>query len=495
MNFILINPDEMRHDVLGCYGNPAAVTPNMDRLAGEGTLFENCFVQHTVCTPSRASFFTGLYPHNRGHRTLWNLLGDDEPNLLRYLKDNGYDVHLWGKNDAFDPEALKASVTTVNKGLENRHYPQNRVSASDQPGYYSFLYENNAETIEDTLDFRKTACAVDYLDSKPDNPFCLFLPLSFPHCPYELSKDYEHAIDEEKIPALRPISNNGKPDFHQLIRDYRQLENLSEDYLKTIMKTYLGMTSMIDAMVGNLVDALERNGLSDDTAIIIFSDHGDWAGDYGLVEKWPSGLDDALTHVPFIIKVPGLEGGNRIKAPVEMFDLTATVLSLAGIEANHTHFAVNLTPQLNGAEGNLDRTVFAEGGYDVNEPHCFEGYGSPDDISSEDPSHIYWPKIIQQQEHPESVARSVMARSLDYKLIRRSTGFCEFYDLKKDPGELNNIIDSPEYAEKVRLMETELLDWYLKTSDTVPVERNLRNFDPEVTRKLNADEPELSQSH
>ncbi len=386
MNFILINPDEMRHDVIGCYGNPAAVTPNIDKLAsGGGTLFENCFVQHTVCTPSRASFLTGLYPHNRGHRTLWNLLGEDEPNLFSYLKDNGYDVHVWGgKNDALDPEALQKSVTTVNSGPKHISKSYTRQDNVSSPGYYSFLYENHIRTIEETSDYHNTACAIDYLNSKPDNPFCLFLPLSFPHCPYHVSKDFEDIIDIDKIPALKPYIKDGKPDFYRLIREYRQIEGLTDDDFREIMKTYLGMTSMIDSLVGILVEALESNGLSDDTAIIIFSDHGDWAGDYGLVEKWPSGLDDALTHVPFIVKVPGYLAGNRIKAPVEMFDLTATVLSLAGIPTIHTHFAKDLTPQLRGIEGNLNRVVFAEGGYDTHEPHCFEGYGSLDDIPIDD---------------------------------------------------------------------------------------------------------------
>ena len=82
MNIIYINPDEMRADVLGCYGHALARTPNFDRLAAQGTRFDQCHVQHTVCTPSRCSFMTGWYPPTAGHRTLWNPLQAHEPNTI-----------------------------------------------------------------------------------------------------------------------------------------------------------------------------------------------------------------------------------------------------------------------------------------------------------------------------------------------------------------------------------------------------------------------------
>jgi len=92
LNFVLFNPDEWRADCAGCYGDTVVQTPNLDALAAQGTRFDQCHVQHTVCTPSRTSFMTGWYPHVRGHRTLWHLLRPDEPNLLRYLTQAGYDV-------------------------------------------------------------------------------------------------------------------------------------------------------------------------------------------------------------------------------------------------------------------------------------------------------------------------------------------------------------------------------------------------------------------
>ena len=106
MNFLFLFADEMSASALGCYGNPAVRTPEFDRIASEGTRFENCFVQNPVCSPSRCSLMTGTYVHNRGHRTLWNLLKPDEPSLLRYLKQGGYEVKWFGKNDLYSQAYL-----------------------------------------------------------------------------------------------------------------------------------------------------------------------------------------------------------------------------------------------------------------------------------------------------------------------------------------------------------------------------------------------------
>ncbi len=116
MNFILFNPDEMRAESVGCYGHPLASTPNLDRLAAQSTRFDQCHVQHTVCTPSRCSFMTGQYPHVNGHRTLWHALQRHEPQLLKYLKTAGYDVMWGGKNDLLSPDSFADSVTDFRLG-------------------------------------------------------------------------------------------------------------------------------------------------------------------------------------------------------------------------------------------------------------------------------------------------------------------------------------------------------------------------------------------
>src|ERR1700688_1555411 len=110
-NLIFFMPETLRAEIIACYGHPLVRTPNMDRLAQQGVRFTQCHVQNTVCGPSRCSLMTGWPVHVRGHRSLYYFLRPDEPNLFRYLKQNGYDIYWYGKNDLLAPESFASSVT------------------------------------------------------------------------------------------------------------------------------------------------------------------------------------------------------------------------------------------------------------------------------------------------------------------------------------------------------------------------------------------------
>ena len=220
---------------------------------------------------------------------------------------------------------------------------------------------------------------------------------------------------------------------------------------------------------------MEEKGLFENTVLIVSSDHGDWAGDYGLVEKWPSDYSDTLTRVPLLVKAPGNKAGHVVEGPVEMFDLMPSVLELAGLSTTHTHFARSFVPQLHGEAEDKNRLVFAEGGYETQEPHVFEGRWNLWNKNPEQDS-IYLPKGKLQQEIPESVCRTTMIRSLNHKLIRRTAGQDELYDLENDPRELENLIDDPGMQETKSDLERAMLDWYMRTSDTVPVGGDPRGF-------------------
>lgn len=480
LNCILFNPDELRAESIGCYGHPIAPTPQMDRLAAAGTRFDQCHAQHPVCTPSRCSFMTGWYPHTGGHRTLWNLLRPDEPNLLRSCKEAGYDVYWGGKNDLLAPTSFAASVTDYQladrapRAIRSHRRHLTPPYAPDDPRYYSFLAEP-VERIEALPDFAAVDGALALLRSRPREPFIIYLPLTFPHPPYHAPPPWQTLIDPEAIPPLRPSDLPGKPDFFALIRRSRRLDALDASVFRAINAVYLGMICVVDMLLGMLLDALDETGLAARTALFLFSDHGDWAGDYGLVEKWPSALDDTMTRVPFIARVPGMAHGHIVREPVELLDLMATVLDLAGIPAGHTHFARSLVPQLRGAAGDPHRAVFAEGGYDPHEPHCFEGRPGNGRIE-QTPASIYYPKGRLQQEHPESVCRAAMIRTLHHKLIYRRAGVRELYDLTDDPRELHNVYGAREHRDVQDDLERGLLDWYLRTSDVTPWDEHPRGL-------------------
>jgi len=475
VNLILFMPDEMRAESLACYGHPVSRTPNYDRLAEQGVRFEQCHVQHTVCSPSRCSMMTGWYPHVAGHRTLWHLLRPHEPSLFATLREAGYHVEWYGKNDLYAPATFAQAVDRF-ANPSGGHSGANAHAYGD-PAYYAFDFAPFGGRLEDTGDMRCVQAGIDFLRSRRpgDPPFVLYLPLTMPHPPYAAPEPYHSMFDPDGLPPLRPSDPGGKPGYVAGIREYRGLERLPDGLFRRLQATYLGMCSCVDGMLGRLLDALDETGLATETCLVATSDHGDWAGDYGLVEKWPSALDDTLTRVPLIIREPGARAGHVIRGPVALQDVLATVLELTGVPARHTHFSQSLVPQLRGEADDLARAVYAEGGYALHEPRSFEGRWADYDIPR-DPTHIYWPKGLLQQERPLTVCRATMIRTLDWKLVYRPDEVSELYDLQADPRELHNVYALPEQVCVRDALERRLLDWLVQTSDVVPWDEDPRGL-------------------
>jgi len=213
----------------------------MDQLAAEGVRFDNCFVQHTVCSPSRCSFMTGWYPHVRGHRTLWHLLRPDEPNLLRYLKEAGYQIRWYGKNDLLAAESFDQSVTSA-ESHGRRAFGRNPYPFDDAR-YYSFLYEPYTDPIEEHRDYLNIHAAIDFLRSQPQEPFLIYLPMIYPHPPYSAPPQWHDLIDPDSLPPLRPAGLPNRPDFHTHIRRALRLTELDEAHFRKIQAVYLGTSS------------------------------------------------------------------------------------------------------------------------------------------------------------------------------------------------------------------------------------------------------------
>ena len=468
-NFILYMPETMRAESLACYGHPVVRTPNFDRFAGEGVRFSQCHVQNTVCGPSRCSLMTGWPVHVRGHRSLYYPLQPDEPNLFRYLKQAGYDVFWYGKNDLLAPGSFPDSVTDWGTAPGR---PPGRLYPPGDPHFYSFLAPPGGDRT-DTADWRNIQSAIRVLERGNGKPFCLFLPLTFVHPPFTAPKDFYGMYDPAKLPSLRPPGLPRKPNYQEALRGVMRLDRLNDADFRKIQAVYLGMISYSDWMFGELLAAVERTGHAQDTAVFLFSDHGEWGGDYGLVEKWPSAMDGVLEHVPLMARYEGLARGHVSDEIVELYDVMATVLELAGIEARHTHFARSLMPQLHGRPGDPARAAFAEGGYNVNEPQDFEPL---DQFAS--PDNIYYPKVSLQNRRPETITRATMIRTRTHKLVFRPDGQSELYDLAGDPRELHNVYGDSGYSAIAGDLRQQTLDWYIRTADVAPKQRFPRNFPP-----------------
>ena len=471
-NVVLFVPDELRAESMGLFGGPAA-TPNFARLAAQGTAFSRAFSTYPVCTQSRASFLTGRYTHSAGHRSLWDPLRFTEPNLLAYAKQSNYSVFWAGKNDAMDVPSFNKSVDEA--GEWGLGASGGNAFTIDDPRYYSFIAnESSVATPATAHDGACVQHAVRFLEARnasgDERPFFVYLPMMSPHPPYGCPAPFYGFSGA--IPDLRPPDLPGKPDFHARIRYYRNATKWEDGTLERVQRLYLGCVEYSDWVLGQLLDALERLGLDEsNTAIVVTADHGDYGGDFGLVEKWPSGLEDVLLNVPMIMRVPGGVAGQRVDdALVQHMDLTPTLLDAMQVPLEHVQFGVSQLPLLTGAsQPDLSRVVFAEGGYSTLEPRDFEGDCSDPLRNLCDPAGIYYPKGVQEWNEKLTVCRAYMVRTQTHKLVRRSDPLdadhdSELYDLVADPRELRNVYANASYAGVRAALTTTLLEWMLQTS-------------------------------
>jgi arylsulfatase A-like enzyme len=474
-NLVLVMPDQLRADAVGSFGGGrGAQTPHIDALAARGTRFTQAFSQHSVCGPSRASIVSGWYPHVAGHRTLDHLLKPWEPNLLRSFKDAGYHVAWAGmRGDTFAPGVTTSSTDFAGYLVRPRH---RRWPASPSPAErWPRLAAANTwyggrrmprDEEEDVLDLDEAAIrtAEELLapGTMPE-PWLLFVALVFPHPPFAVEEPWFSRHDRSTMPAPTPSRLDGKPMFmREMRRDYG-LDALDADDWAELRATYYGMVSRVDDQVGRLVEAVDRAGAASRTGWVFFTDHGEYLGDHGLVEKWPSGLDDCLLRNPLIVTVPDAAAaqGAASEELVELVDLFPTLCEVAEVPVAHSHFGRSLVPLLGDANpsGAAHReAAFSEGGHRIDEPHVLEAVTVPP----------YAAKAAIQQRDPRTVGKAVSVRTADWTYVHRLYESPELYDRRTDPGELVNLAGGAEVQSVEADLRGQVLEWLLATDDVVP---------------------------
>lgn len=487
-NIVIFNPDQWRADVMGHLGNPAAVTPFLDRLATtEAVSFRNAFCQNPVCTPSRCSFMTGLYPHVRGHRTMYHMLHEEqgETNLLAVLKRNGYRIFWGGKNDLVPGDADMSPFCDVrfrpDAAFCERHgiVPERGTHATanawrgpaDGDEYYSFycgrLTGAPASSVYGDGDWCTLLGATEYVREYDDDaPFCLFLALEHPHPPYAVEEPFFSLVDRAKLPPRISDFKQSGPMLLDGIRAGQRLGDRSEARWTELRATYYGMCARVDKQLEMLADALKTRGFYDDTALFMFSDHGDFTGDYGLVEKTQNTFEDCLVNVPLVFKPPrdcAINPGVR-DALAELVDVSETIYELAGIDPGYDRFGKSLVPLLAHDMPHRD-AVFCEGGRLKGEVAAMEA----DSPSATDPEGLYYPRCsLQTDDSRPWHGKAVMCRTAHYKYVFRLYEDDEFYDLADDPHELRNRIADPAAAPVIAELRERTLRHMVETADIVP---------------------------
>ncbi|MDQ0222596.1 sulfatase-like hydrolase/transferase [Streptococcus moroccensis] len=486
-NIIILNPDEMRLDTLSHMGNEASYTPFLDDFAlNEGVSFSNAFCQNPVCVPSRCSFLTGLYPHTRGHRTMSHLLQENETSLFKELKDAGYYVWMNGRNDLLAgqvPGLIESHADEIYYGknkdvshTETSPYVEEINAKMEKVAADPYTHYELLETELHSSDTSDTDAAIERILNPidADKPLCLFIGWMNPHVPYVTSEKYRRLIDDTKLTKRALLEEStGKSLMIHAINKWAGLDYMTEEEWTEIRATYLAQCAYIDEQFNRICDALKEAGEYDNSAIFFLSDHGDFAGDFGLPEKAQNTFEHSLVNVPLLIKPPKTEDVDQgvSESLVELIDFYATVMDYAGVEPSEDHFGKSLRPIIEERSKTVRDYVFSEGGRNPYETQASEWLES--DNTERNRKNAYWPKKRAQSD-PESHEKGTMIFDGRYKYIKRASGLDEFYDLKEDPQELHNRIADPDLKEYILALQMEMLDWYQKTADAIPRQKDRR---------------------
>ena len=490
-NILFITSDEMRSDVLGCMGNPDVKTPNIDALAARGTIFENHFVPFPKCVPSRCAMHTGRYTHTDGIRTVMgdNHLPKGDPNMGEFLRAQGFETAVMGLNHVWHNDWFYGTGDNTNKPKVNAvdyqsftdgpiadiaqkkiTYPEGKqitgphidaLAEIDYDGLISGEYPG----FPDEIRAEQAEC---YLREVRDTskPFFLQVNLGLPHPPYKIHEPYYSMYDRD---AITPFPYELPQDASlplRAMREHRLGIDISEASLREIQAVYYGMVSSTDARVGEILRALDEQGLTDSTLIIFCADHGDFAGQYGLNEKWDAAMQDCLLKVPYMMAGPGIPAGHRVTTLSEHVDIPATIFDYFDFERPRewVWHGSSLLPLISGEAER--KYVFADGGHEQAMRERFEtpAWGEKNGKRIK----TVGGKQLTYQECPDAMARCKMVRSKEWKLVIRETGGNELFNMINDPYEMVNLYGDEQYKPIIAELQLELIQWCLRTDTDRP---------------------------
>jgi arylsulfatase A-like enzyme len=399
-NVVYVFADQMRNCSLGCMGNKDVKTPNMDKLAGQGTLFTDVVTNFPLCSPHRAILITGRFPLANGVVTNDVQLKDTEITIAKVLKEQGYKTGYIGKWHLDGPH--KRTLDEPRLGFD---YFQERQGTD---------MENVTQT--DYLPDSQADRAINFIKKNKDEPFCLFLSWLPPHPPYIPPKRYKGKYDPKKL-KLRPNVQNvvGKDFPHDISISYAMITGLDDN-------------------IGKLMKALDDLCIAEDTIFCFSSDHGDMLGSQGRMNKnlpW-----EESANIPFIMRYPRkLNAGKKSNMLLSTVDVMPTLLGFCG------------APIPKGVEGkDLSSQILGKGGKEPESQYILDVIPGPTGVNT-------------------GVNTWRAVRTKQYMYAKSQGKGWLLYDRKKDPYEMDNLIDKPEAKEVQSKMDAMLQEWLTKTGD------------------------------
>ncbi len=464
-NIIFIFPDQHRADVMGCAGNPVAQTPNLDQLAAQGVRFGRCNTNSPLCMPARTSIITGQYVSEHG---VWDnnyTASEKGPSHVRNIRDAGYTTAVLGKTHLYthgrshandykhvlegwgytDIHELTGPLASGRMGSEYTDYldklglldihrqyikENGRVLRENKPWYYP----DCPLPTEAHLESYTGREAVKWIDNYTgDKPFYYQICFPGPHDPYDAPAEYraQYKLEDMPLGMLEPPQEPMSPLVERFINIYKNaigIQNWTTEQRNHFRQGYYAKLTLIDHWVGEIMKALERRHLLDNTWVIYTSDHGDNLAERGLIQKMV--FFNQAQLIPCIIRSPSGVKGWESKALTDQFDIVATMLDITGAEPPVTPHGISLVPQIKAGQ---------------NDPGAHKG---KDAVFTE----VFGFSTVITDRYKMGIEANTQQ-------------IVELYDLQKDPTELHNVVNDTS----MESVKKELFDHYMqrliKTTD------------------------------
>lgn len=485
-DIVIILCDQLSARVLSCYGGPVP-TPNIDRIAQEGVLFRNASCTFPVCSPSRATLATGLYPHSHG--ITHNVMRRDYPMVPSpatqeglkaadvttesILYRAGYATHFYGKwhltdenlpyysdmfteHDAYaremasDFESVRGTdrnswMDWYDWALPVRQTPTFLQAVRQASGgwqgkaYVDFVTKMGRLDLPlaKTFDVRVADKTVECIKRAGAAPLMVTCSFNAPHDPNVVTSPYYEMFD----PAAIRLPENGdiREPQHEKSWSRQMVAGFGERGLREFLRIYYASVRMLDDQVGRILTALEETGRLEHTAVLFTADHGDMVGGHGMAWKSNSSFYDEIVLVPLAIRYPPLFRPQSCDLETGLIDLMPTLLDIADQPCPAASQGQSLVPFLTGMKPASEARPFS--------------------FSERMPSN---PDNTRQR--GARPGASFMVRGQGWKYIRYSNGSQVLYDLQHDPGETVNRIDDEACAERAKTMAAALHKWLEQTS-------------------------------
>ncbi len=412
MNVLILMSDEHNPKVASVYGHHRVATPNMERLASTGTVYDAAYCPSPLCTPSRSSFVSGLPVHRTQAYNNCNIVQFDYPSYGGVLADQGVHTVSIGKTDTY--------TTWDSLGFSETFLPGDRKT----PGDINFCRDpltvraDGARRAaefgpkEDAFDkdLERVDAAVDWLTGtapRLNQPWTLTVNLIAPHFPHVATSElWDAYADAADLPEHGVDTESAQHPYVVDLRRHFQAEAFTEAQVRGQRRGYLARVDFVDRQLGRLLDALESTGQRDDTVVIYTSDHGEMLGKFGL--WWKSSMYDDAARVPLIVAGPGFAAGERCSTAVTLLDVQATMFRATG----------------------ADRPA--------------EWWGEPlQDVALHDPDRV----ALAEYHGHGTRSGTFLIRKGRWKLLYHAAAPNQLFDLEADPEELENRYDrEPDVA-------------------------------------------------